>query len=89
MAGARDAGKERRTGGEGAGPARPVGPSSEERKRERAGACMGRAHVRLGRARGEGIAGPCLPIFVFLLKKCEIVIVFVYFSGIFVELQKY
>jgi hypothetical protein len=46
-------------------------------------------HVLLGRAKGgKKEESARAAVFVFLFQKCGIVVVFVYFNRIFVELQK-
>jgi hypothetical protein len=72
-----------------------VGPSRKEgeRERERARAQVGHESARVSgwAERGKEKESPArvTDFFVFLFQKCEIVLVFVYFSGIFVKLQKY
>jgi hypothetical protein len=71
------------------GPARLVGLNRKgEGVQERWWVGRASTRVLLGRGEEKGKSARVAD-FVFLFQKCEIVIVFVYFSKIFVKLQKY
>jgi hypothetical protein len=98
MAGERDAGKKKR-GEKGSWDGLCWAERVSERARAQAGRAVGLCWAQresgrvcglcvwLGRTKRREAA--CVANFVFLFKKCEIVIVFVYFSKIFKNLQKY